>query len=116
MSFIILSTNSADYVCTQQKQNVMKKIFHILLFTAAFTSCNNNQNSQSDTTNAASAPTAGQSAVQDNISQKDVVKVAVGSNDHTTLVTALKAAEYVDVLSNAGPKVEWSLEPTATFT
>jgi len=27
----------------------------------------------------------------------------VGSPDHTTLVTALKAAEYVDVLSNAGP-------------
>jgi len=48
-------------------------------------------------------PVAGQSAVQDDESQKDVVKVAVGSPDHTTLVTALKAAEYVDVLSNAGP-------------
>src|SRR6478736_5366819 len=46
---------------------------------------------------------AGQSAVQDNDSQKDVVRVAVGSPDHTTLVTALKTAEYVDVLSNAGP-------------
>lgn len=30
-------------------------------------------------------------------------RIAVGSPDHTTLVTALKAAEYVDVLSNAGP-------------
>jgi uncharacterized surface protein with fasciclin (FAS1) repeats len=29
--------------------------------------------------------------------------VAAGSPDHTTLVTALKAAEYLDVLSNAGP-------------
>lgn len=46
---------------------------------------------------------AGQSAVQDDESQKDVVRVAVGSADHTTLVTALKTAEYVDVLSNAGP-------------
>lgn len=45
----------------------------------------------------------GQSGVSDNVSQKDVVQVAVGSADHTTLVTALKAAEYVDVLSNAGP-------------
>ena len=27
----------------------------------------------------------------------------MGSADHTTLVAALKAAEYVDVLSNAGP-------------
>lgn len=31
------------------------------------------------------------------------MQVAVGSADHTTLVTALKTAEYVDVLSNAGP-------------
>ena len=45
----------------------------------------------------------GQSAVQDDVSQKDVVRVAVGSPDHTTLVTALQTAEYVDVLSNAGP-------------
>ena len=46
---------------------------------------------------------AGQSAVKDDESQKNVVRVATGSADHTTLVTALKAAEYVDVLSNAGP-------------
>jgi uncharacterized surface protein with fasciclin (FAS1) repeats len=31
------------------------------------------------------------------------VKIAVGSNDHTTLVTALKAADLVTALSNAGP-------------
>lgn len=41
--------------------------------------------------------------MQDNLSQKDVVKVAVSSPDHTTLVTAVKAAELVDALSNAGP-------------
>lgn len=52
----------------------------------------------------AEAPAGGgQSAVQDDVSQKDVVRVAVGSSAHTTLVTALKTAEYVDVLSNAGP-------------
>lgn len=45
----------------------------------------------------------GQSAVQDDDSQQDIVKVASGSKDHTTLVAAIKAAEYVDVLSNAGP-------------
>jgi len=45
----------------------------------------------------------GQSAVADNESQKDIVKVAVGSADHTTLVTAVTAAGLVDVLSNAGP-------------
>ncbi len=46
---------------------------------------------------------AGQSAVQDDESQKNIVQAAVGSPDHKTLVAALKAAEYVDALSNAGP-------------
>lgn len=45
----------------------------------------------------------GQSTVVDELSQKNVVGVAVGSSDHTTLVTAVKAAELVDALSNAGP-------------
>lgn len=46
---------------------------------------------------------SGQSAVEDNESMKDVVKVAIGSKDHTTLVAAIKQAELVDALSNAGP-------------
>jgi len=47
--------------------------------------------------------TVGQSGVKDDMSQKNVVQVAIGSKDHTTLVAAVKAAELVDVLSNAGP-------------
>ena len=46
---------------------------------------------------------AGQSAVQDDDSQKNIVQTAIGSPDHKTLVAALKAAEYVNALSNAGP-------------
>jgi uncharacterized surface protein with fasciclin (FAS1) repeats len=65
--------------------------------------CNSASEQAAATTEPAAADAAGQSAVQDDDSQKDVVKVAVGSKDHTTLVAALKAAEYVDVLSNAGP-------------
>lgn len=45
----------------------------------------------------------GQSGVQDDASQMNVVQIAVGSKDHTTLVAAVKAAELVDVLSNTGP-------------
>ena len=52
---------------------------------------------------ASEAPAAGQSAVQDKDSKPDIPKIAVGSKDHTTLVAALKAAEYLDVVSNAGP-------------
>jgi uncharacterized surface protein with fasciclin (FAS1) repeats len=46
---------------------------------------------------------AGQSAVQDDESQKNIVQTAIASPSHKTLVAALKAAAYVDALSNAGP-------------
>lgn len=45
----------------------------------------------------------GQSAVKDDVSEKNIVQVASGSADHSTLVAAVKAGELVDVLSNAGP-------------
>jgi uncharacterized surface protein with fasciclin (FAS1) repeats len=81
----------------------MKKLLYSLMFAAALSSCNNKTEESSASTDNATEEVVGQSAVQDNQSQKDVVKVAVGSPDHTTLVAAVKAAEYVDVLSNAGP-------------
>ena len=51
----------------------------------------------------ASGKMSGQEGVLDNDSEKDVVKVAVGSPDHTTLVAALKQADLVTALANAGP-------------
>lgn len=52
---------------------------------------------------AAAPPAIGQSDVVDNESEKNVVQVAVASPDHTTLVAAVKAADLVNALSNAGP-------------
>jgi uncharacterized surface protein with fasciclin (FAS1) repeats len=46
---------------------------------------------------------ADQSEIRGDVAKKNVVQVAVGSKDHSTLVTAVKAAELVDVLSNPGP-------------
>jgi len=74
-------------------------IFILALLFAAF-ACN--QPDPGNTT-AAAAPGPGQSAVQDDVSQKNVVQIAVGSKDHTTLVAAVQAAALVDALSNAGP-------------
>ena len=51
----------------------------------------------------AAAPAGGQASVVDDESQKDVVKVAVASKDHTTLVAAVQAADLANSLSNAGP-------------
>jgi len=64
--------------------------------------CSDNKTAVPEET-AATTTAGGQEAVQDDESQKDVVKVAVGSKDHTTLVAALKQAELVTSLSNAGP-------------
>ena len=66
-------------------------------------SCNSSTQQTSTTTNDPVEIKAGQSAVVDDQSQKNVVQVAVSSKDHTTLVTAIKAGELVDALSNAGP-------------
>lgn len=80
----------------------MKRIT-IFLLALLLASCGQQQASDNQSEAATSAPDGGQSTVQDNESQPDVVRIAVNSPDHTTLVAALKAAEYVDALSNAGP-------------
>ena len=74
-------------------------------FTLFLAACS--QGDENKTTTTTSSETGselkGQSGVQDDMSAKNVVQVAIGSKDHTTLVTAVKAAELVDALSNAGP-------------
>jgi uncharacterized surface protein with fasciclin (FAS1) repeats len=79
----------------------MKKIATILFFAIPVTACNN-KTSKEATTDAVTT-TGGQEAVKDDVSQKDVVKVAIGSKDHTTLVAAIKQAELVTPLSTTGP-------------
>jgi uncharacterized surface protein with fasciclin (FAS1) repeats len=83
----------------------MKKhiVFFMLLFAASFTACNNSREAGEETTATENQPAGGQENVRDDESAKDVVKVAVGSKDHSTLVAALKQAELVTSLSNAGP-------------
>ena len=65
--------------------------------------CNDTSNEAQKASEEETSLGGGQSAVQDNESAKDVVKVAASSKDHTTLVAAVKQAELVDALSNAGP-------------
>jgi uncharacterized surface protein with fasciclin (FAS1) repeats len=73
-----------------------------LLFALACNNAEQKTSNTSATTTDNSSP-SGQSGVIDDASAKNVVQVAIGSKDHTTLVTAVKAAELVDALSNAGP-------------
>ena len=82
----------------------MKKL--LIVFTGVCCSlllgCNNNTESTKESVTPSEKMT-GQSGVQDDVSQKNVVQIAIGSKDHSTLVTAVKAADLVDVLSNTGP-------------
>jgi uncharacterized surface protein with fasciclin (FAS1) repeats len=84
---------------------VMKKILNLLFAAIVIfnSSCNNNKTADESTKSDVAATSGGQEAVKDDESQKDVIKVAIGSADHTTLVAALKQAELVTSLSNAGP-------------
>lgn len=85
----------------------MKKIKLVFaaMLVAGFISCNSSTNETTqEAVSTDEAPAAGgQEAVADDESQKDIVKIAVGSPDHTTLVAALTQAEYVNDLANAGP-------------
>lgn len=46
---------------------------------------------------------AGQAAVTDKTAQKSIAHIASESADHTTLVAALKAVNWLDALANPGP-------------
>lgn len=74
-----------------------------LLFAAACSSGNSQEASAEQPEATEQVSGGGQSAVQDGESSKNIVQVASGSADHSTLVAAVKAGELVDVLSNAGP-------------
>lgn len=82
----------------------MKKYYqYIILAAGILTGSCSNDKKQDPSSNEVSQMTGGQENVQDDVSQKDVVKVAMGSADHTTLVAAVKQADLVTSLSNAGP-------------
>ncbi len=99
-----IKRNALRY-CAFKKKILMRILFAILLSGCmlAWTSCSNNQSSGPESTSAETSVSVGQSGVQDDDSSPDVVKVAVSSKDHTTLVAAIQAASLVDALSNAGP-------------
>jgi uncharacterized surface protein with fasciclin (FAS1) repeats len=83
----------------------MKKLFFVVICssTVFLHACQDSASTSTESPKSAEEKMAGQSGVQDDVSQKNVVQIAVGSKDHSTLVAAVKAAELVDVLSNTGP-------------
>jgi uncharacterized surface protein with fasciclin (FAS1) repeats len=84
----------------------MKKTIYTLLVVLLLTAIGCKQNGETSTeatTESKETTSAGQEAVVDTNSAPNIVQVAAGSKDHTTLVAAVQAADLVRSLSNAGP-------------
>lgn len=85
----------------------MKSIFYLisgLTGLLIFISCGQSPSSSDTLSMAASPALKGQSAVaEDPNAPKNILQVAIGSPDHTTLVAGVQAASLEDVLVNAGP-------------
>lgn len=88
----------------------MKTTIHKLFVAGAiliFSACTSNENQQEDGTQAISSTTdntpLGQASVVDNVSDPNILQVAIGSPDHSTLVAAVQAAHIEHILVNAGP-------------
>jgi uncharacterized surface protein with fasciclin (FAS1) repeats len=85
----------------------MKKTISFLALTSLLFlgSCKENTEAtqEATTTETSTDLSVGQEGVQDDASNPNIVQVASGSKDHSTLVAALKAAGLVTSLSNAGP-------------
>ena len=88
------------------KLMAMKKVLSIVFLFSVIIMCSCNDNSVKIDQPAGETEVkagGGQASVKDDVSAKDVVKIASASKDHTTLVAAIKQAELVNSLSNAGP-------------
>ncbi|WP_276390319.1 fasciclin domain-containing protein [Eudoraea chungangensis] len=89
------------------KTTNMKFIFGTLFLLFFIVSCKNESKADSTdptTTNSTAATkTSGQAFIEEDGSTPNVLQIAIGSPDHTTLVAAVQAANLENALVNAGP-------------
>lgn len=88
----------------------MKTIKHLLLvfaLVALVCSCKNENKEASTnstvTTENESTEKTGQAFIEGDVAKPNVLQIAIGSPDHTTLVAAVQAAQLENALVNAGP-------------
>lgn len=78
-----------------------------LLMIVGLVACSPTEDKQQETTTTAADYAAntpkGQASVVDEDSEANILQIAAGSKDHTTLVAAVEAAQIEHVLVNAGP-------------
>ncbi|MEZ4858384.1 MAG: fasciclin domain-containing protein [Flavobacteriaceae bacterium] len=89
-------------------KTILKAPFFLLGFFVMI-SCKDNANKEIEsgkidsTTESVSSKDQGQAFLKDDEATPNVLNIAIGSPDHTTLVAAVQAAELENALVNAGP-------------
>lgn len=83
----------------------MKKLSILFILIFIVSACNSGGNEEVSSSHKAfiNNTPKGQASVVDDVSAKNILQVAITSEDHTTLVAAVQAAEIEHVLVNAGP-------------
>ena len=89
------------------KTTNFKLVFGSLLMLLTITSCKNEVKTDNTAAPAVAETTdtkkKGQAFIEDDGSTPNVLQIAIGSDDHTTLVAAVQAASLENALVNAGP-------------
>lgn len=87
--------------------NTMRILFLSCLLMIGLTACKNEgktgTDSSSPSATTSEAKEGGQAFIDDDVSVPNVLQIAIGSPDHTTLVAAVQAADLENALVNAGP-------------
>lgn len=80
------------------QKNIFSMLAVVAISATTFIACNNGEVKTAEVT-----PEAPKTEVMEPVAPKDIVDVAIGSPDHTTLVAAVTAAGLVETLKGAGP-------------
>ena len=86
----------------------IKQLLFVFAFVALVFSCKNESkeastNSTEPQTENESTERTGQAFIEGDVAKPNVLQIAIGSPDHTTLVAAVQAAQLENALVNAGP-------------
>lgn len=88
------------------KTTIVTKLLTCLAIVLLVSGCRDDKtkaNVDADIQSAENTEKVGQAFIEDDGSTPNVLQIAIGSQDHTTLVAAVKAADLENALVNAGP-------------
>ena len=88
---------------TTKLRVLISSFFMLILFIGCKDEAKTEASTTSSTTTGKEVKKQGQAFIEDDGSTPNVLQIAIGSPDHTTLVAAVQAAELENALVNAGP-------------